>query len=136
LPPRFEAPDIEFTRLDNDKVMKLSDMRGKVVVLDFWATWCGPRQEPMAELQTLVRDRPDWNDRVAIVAISIDDTLPVVRSHLDKRGWTNSFNVWAAGGWTSAAAKKFRITGVPTTYIVSERKPRIFQSVALRGGFC
>lgn len=67
----------------------------------------------------LRQEHPDWKDRVAIVPISIDDTLPVLRDHLQKRGWTNTFNVWAGeGGWQSAPAKTFRVTGVPTTYII------------------
>ena len=119
LPPGMAAPEIEFTRLDNHERMKLSALHGKIVVLDFWATWCGPCQQPMAELQTLRKEYPNWKDRVAIVPISIDDTEDVLLKHLDKRGWTNTFNVWAGdGGWNASAPQAFRVRGVPTTYII------------------
>jgi thiol-disulfide isomerase/thioredoxin len=122
LPWGTVAPEIEFTTLEGEKKMKLSELHGKVVILDFWVTWCGPCQGPMADLQQLRSSHPDWRDKVAIVPVSIDDTLDIVRKHVDKRGWTNTFNVWAgAGGWHSTPATTFRVTDVPTCYVIDRQ---------------
>ena len=53
--------------------------------------------------------------------LSIDDTILQVQQHVQKRGWTNTFNVWAGdGGWQDAPAKAFRVNAVPTTYIIDK----------------
>jgi thiol-disulfide isomerase/thioredoxin len=119
LPPGTAAPDAGFVRVDNETDVRLSDFRGKVVVLEWWAIWCGPCQGPTAELQTLRKQHPEWQDRVELITLSIDDGLRGVRAHLAARGWTNTFNGWAGpGGWRSAPAKQFRLHAVPTCYVL------------------
>ena len=62
------APD--FTVQDADRKVTLHDLRGKIVVLNFWATWCPPCVE---EMPSLVRMQSELKDRVVVLAVSVDD---------------------------------------------------------------
>src|SRR5215469_8936821 len=85
------APDPSFKTLDG-QTRKLSELRGKIVVVNFWATWCGPCQE---ELPRMAKLADEYSAKpVAFVLISIDDPkdrakIPGVlaRLHVAHESW-------------------------------------------------
>ena len=68
------APDFELTLIDDSKV-RGTDLRGQIVVLNFWATWCGPCKAELPLLDSYYRLRKDKGLRV--FAVATEDSLPV-----------------------------------------------------------
>ena len=67
------APDFELNSMDEDrKKYKLSDLKGKVVILNFWATWCGPCRMEIPDFNELYAENKD--NGLIILGISTDDT--------------------------------------------------------------
>jgi thiol-disulfide isomerase/thioredoxin len=104
------APD--FTISDGSTTVHLANYRGRVVLLNFWATWCPPCVEEMPALIQLHHERPD----LAIVAVSIDEdpeayNLFIARRHVD---------LITVRDPAQSAAKLYHSEGWPETYIIDK----------------
>ena len=111
--PARAAPEIAFTDASGHP-LSLADFRGKTVLLNFWATWCGPCVQEMPSLDRLQARL--GSDRFTVVAISVDrEGLGVVRPFLAKTGVQSLATYVDPKG---ASMRAFGVRGLPTTFII------------------
>jgi peroxiredoxin len=111
------APDIALANPDG-QIMRLSDLRGKVVLLDFWAAWCRPCR---IENPNVVRAYKKYHDKgFEVFSVSLDR---------DKASWVKAikddeliwpYHVSDLKYWQSEAAKIYGVSGIPATFLIGK----------------
>ncbi len=111
------APDFLLKDLGG-KPFRLSDYRGKVILLNFWATWCPPCREEMKSLDSLYKKFK--NNNLIIFAVSLDRTPEKAKSFIKEL--SPSFPV--VYDYNAMVSKKYNVFSIPTTFLI-DRKGRI-----------
>jgi cytochrome c biogenesis protein CcmG/thiol:disulfide interchange protein DsbE len=111
--PDFTLPLFSGYEYQGKSEVKLSDLRGKIVVLNFWASWCKPCEQEAAELQQAWQLYESGSE-VVFIGTDYVDTEPEARAYLKKFGIT-FFNGPDMG---TKISQMFRIQGVPETYFI------------------
>ncbi len=111
--PGYLAPDFLFEDLEGHWV-RLSDFRGKPVLLNFWATWCPPCRKEIPDLQKF---HEQYGDKIVLLGINWGEDIEEVRRFLERYGATYT-NLMDKDGKFFVL---YQLTGLPTSYWVDEQ---------------
>ncbi len=112
--PKELAPDFAVVDKNGNKI-KLSDMKGKPVVLNFWASWCGPCKSEMPDFEEAYKE---YGDEITFMMVNLTDgnreTIDTAQNFIDGQGYT--FPVYFDTESNGAAA--YGVNSIPVTYFI------------------
>lgn len=123
-PEENKTPAIDFELKDQyGKTQKLSDYKGKVVFLNFWATWCPPCKMEMPDIQKIYEKYEKQGEKSEVVVLSVaapntqdEKDIDGIKSFLEENGYTYPV-LMDDGGYTFGA---YRISSLPTTFMIDK----------------
>ncbi len=109
-----DEPELSLPDLDGE-IVNLSDLKGSVVLIDFWATWCAPCHHALPFYEELSSKYAD--DGLVILAVSIDRNSRTIEGYLDQ----HSLDLLVLHDRRQRAFSAFNPTSMPTTYFVDRQ---------------
>jgi len=108
-----KAPDFELETLSGETI-KLSDLEGKKVILNFWATWCPPCREEMPEMQKFYDEYQDEVEIIAVNATATETKEQDVYDYMDEFSYTYPILLDQSGDVT----EEYEVLTMPTSYFI------------------
>jgi thiol-disulfide isomerase/thioredoxin len=121
----MKAPDFTLTSTSGKKI-NLSDYKGKIVILDFWATWCGPCRMGVPDLVSIQKE---YKDKVVVIGISLDDqrTMSDIAPFMKQYG----VNYPIVYGTNKVVMDYGNIEAIPTSFVIDKKGFIVDQNIGL-----
>ena len=112
----YDAPEIALPSVNGD-TLRLSSLKGKVVLLDFWASWCGPCRTSNKKVAKIYSKYKDKGFEIYGVSIDANRNNWIKAIRQDKIKW---LQVNDPGDWNARIVAKWNIYGIPTSYLIDK----------------